>query len=76
MCVNCDIVAQNCQHLEAKIGEIPRFEGPTYFKIAHIPECKGVLTKVPRNESINFETMPSHSIERKLNDIYIYIYEE
>ena len=40
MYVNCDIVAHMCQPLEAKIGEIPGFEGLTSFKIAHAPECR------------------------------------
>ena len=45
MCVNCDIVAHTCQPLEAKVGEIPGFEGLMCFEIAHTPECKGLFTK-------------------------------
>ena len=62
MCVNCDIVAHICQPLEAKSGEISGFEGLTCFEIAHVPECKGLFTKVPRNGSFYCQTKPSHSI--------------
>ncbi len=48
MCVNCDILAHTSQPLEAKVGEIPGFEGLTCFEIAHTPECsRGMFTKVP-----------------------------
>ena len=70
MCVNCDIVAHTCQPLEAKIGQIPGFEGLTCFEIAHTLECKGLFNKIPRNDSFYCRTIPSHSIVRQVTDIY------
>ena len=70
MCVDCDIVAHTCQPLEAKVGEIPGFDGLTCFEIAHTPECRGMFTRVPRNGSFYCRTIPSHSIVRRLTDIY------
>ena len=70
MCANCDIVVHTCQPLEAKIGEVPGFEGLTCFEIAHTPECKGLFTNVPRNGSFYCRTIPAHSIVQKVTDIY------